>query len=228
MGSNHKLSSLFQIYCVTAESILGTGPTCLRAVATVTVPTIIPIRTRSPTTAVSVIRRGGRARGTAAVIVVALVVAQRWTARTVVSGWTARAGPRASPIAGGTTLPSVSVVDPIVSGTIVSISATVVTAASIVHVGRRGHAPVGRTPTVIVAITVVASPTIPIAAIHTAAAPTVHVAFASHVLDRQHGLIQLASVGRFLGLGRFGNSFELHKGVIAFQINAHEFPERLE
>jgi hypothetical protein len=49
-----------------------------------------------------------------------------------------------------------------------------------------------------------------------------------HVFDRQDGLIELAPVGRFLGLGGFGNRSELHKGVVALHFDARQFTERFK
>jgi hypothetical protein len=48
------------------------------------------------------------------------------------------------------------------------------------------------------------------------------------VLDRQYRLVQLASVRRFLGLGRFGNRSKLHERVIALHFNARQFPKRFK
>jgi hypothetical protein len=49
-----------------------------------------------------------------------------------------------------------------------------------------------------------------------------------HVFHRQDRLIELAPVRRFLGLGRFGNRSELHKGVIALHFNPRQFTERFK
>ena len=51
----------------------------------------------------------------------------------------------------------------------------------------------------------------------------VAVALLRHVFDRQDGLIQFSPIGGLFGGRCFGDGLELHKGVIAFQINAQQF-----
>jgi hypothetical protein len=45
----------------------------------------------------------------------------------------------------------------------------------------------------------------------------------SDIFHRQNGLIQLAAIRRFLGLGCLRNGTELNKGIIALHVNAHQF-----
>ena len=53
-------------------------------------------------------------------------------------------------------------------------------------------------------------------------------ALTGHIFHRQHGLIQLAPVRGLLGAGGLRDRPELHKGVVALQVDAGDLPERLE
>jgi hypothetical protein len=49
-----------------------------------------------------------------------------------------------------------------------------------------------------------------------------------NILDRQHGLIEFASVGSFFGLGSLGNVLELYERKVALHFDAHNLSIRLK
>ena len=101
----------------------------------------------------------------------------------------------------------------IITSTLVT---TIITTASVVVI------PIIATTTATIVTASIVPTTIPSAPAIAAATTTLTTALTRHVLHRQDGLVQLTTVGAFLGLGGVFDGMKLHKGVVAFHVDAYQ------